>query len=180
MDASWKQVLQLHGNTQTVFCVATIVWANFIRWRLPIIINKPIPALRWFISVKIRAQPLSLKVFQRVKVPAAYRGLVRMNPGAEGARNYTQCDSLLIGDKCGAHTFPYIESKETQRQLLSTKRQHQKVSDDQLFLCKQRGLDAEKQYPWLNGFCREIFKKLPMEFAVEAGKLLEVSLEGST
>jgi Fe-S cluster assembly protein SufB len=109
----------------------------------------------------------------------AYRGLVRMNPGAEGARNYTQCDSLLIGDKCGAHTFPYIGSKNPSA-VIEHEATTSKVSDDQLFLCQQRGLDAEKAVSMIvNGFCREVFKELPMEFAVEAGKLLEVSLEGS-
>jgi Fe-S cluster assembly protein SufB len=108
-----------------------------------------------------------------------YRGLVRMNPGAEGARNYTQCDSLLIGDQCAAHTFPYIESKNPTA-MIEHEATTSKVSDDQLFLCKQRGLDAEKAVSMIvNGFCREVFKELPMEFAVEAGKLLEVSLEGS-
>jgi len=109
----------------------------------------------------------------------AYRGLVRINPGAEGARNYTQCDSLLIGDKCGAHTFPYIESKNPSA-VIEHEATTSKVSDDQMFLCQQRGLDAEKAVSMIvNGFCREVFKELPMEFAVEAGKLLEVSLEGS-
>jgi len=109
----------------------------------------------------------------------AYRGLVRMNPGAEGARNYTQCDSLLIGDQCGAHTFPYIESKNPSA-VIEHEATTSKVSEDQLFLCQQRGLDAEKAVSMIvNGFCREVFKELPMEFAVEAGKLLEVSLEGS-
>ncbi len=109
----------------------------------------------------------------------AYRGLVRMNPGADGARNYTQCDSLLIGDKCGAHTFPYIESKNPSA-IVEHEATTSKVSDDQLFLCKQRGLDAEKAVSMIvNGFCRDVFKELPMEFAVEAGKLLQVSLEGS-
>ncbi len=109
----------------------------------------------------------------------AYRGLVRINPGAEGARNYTQCDSLLIGDKCGAHTFPYIESRNPSA-TVEHEATTSKVSEDQLFLCQQRGLDAEKAVSMIvNGFCREVFKELPMEFAVEAGKLLEVSLEGS-
>jgi Fe-S cluster assembly protein SufB len=109
----------------------------------------------------------------------AYRGLVRMNPGAEGARNYTQCDSLLIGDRCAAHTFPYIESKNPSA-VVEHEATTSKVSDDQMFLCQQRGLDAEKAVSMIvNGFCREVFKELPMEFAVEAGKLLEVSLEGS-
>jgi Fe-S cluster assembly protein SufB len=108
-----------------------------------------------------------------------YRGLVRMNPGATGARNYTQCDSLLIGDKCGAHTFPYIESKNPTA-VIEHEATTSKVSDEQLFLCQQRGIDAEKAVSMIvNGFCKEVFKELPMEFAVEAGKLLEVSLEGS-
>ena len=110
---------------------------------------------------------------------SAYRGLVHINPGAEGARNYTQCDSLLIGDRCGAHTFPYIVSKNPSA-VIEHEATTSKVSDDQLFLCQQRGLDAEKAVSMIvNGFCREVFKELPMEFAVEAGKLLEVSLEGS-
>lgn len=110
---------------------------------------------------------------------SAYRGLVRINPGADGARNYTQCDSLLIGDRCGAHTFPYIESKNPSA-VVEHEATTSKVSDDQMFLCQQRGLDAEKAISMIvNGFCRDVFKELPMEFAVEAGKLLEVSLEGS-
>ncbi len=109
----------------------------------------------------------------------AYRGLVRMSPRAEGARNYTQCDSLLIGDRCGAHTFPYIESRNPDA-VVEHEATTSKVSDDQLYLCQQRGLDAEKAVSLIvNGFCKEVFKELPMEFAVEAGKLLEVSLEGS-
>ncbi|WP_127555813.1 Fe-S cluster assembly protein SufB [Saccharospirillum alexandrii] len=109
----------------------------------------------------------------------SYRGLVKMNPGAEGARNYTQCDSLLIGDKCGAHTFPYIESKNPTA-VIEHEATTSKVSDDQLFLCQQRGIDAEKAVSMIvNGFCKDVFRELPMEFAVEAGKLLEVSLEGA-
>jgi Fe-S cluster assembly protein SufB len=109
----------------------------------------------------------------------AYRGLVRMNPGASGARNYTQCDSLLIGDQCAAHTFPYIESKNPSA-VIEHEATTSKVSDDQLYLCQQRGISAEKAVSMIvNGFCKEVFKELPMEFAVEAGKLLEVSLEGS-
>ena len=109
----------------------------------------------------------------------AYRGLVRMSQRAEGARNYTQCDSLLIGDRCGAHTFPYIESRNPSA-VIEHEATTSKVSDDQLYLCRQRGLDAEKAVSLIvNGFCKEVFKELPMEFAVEAGKLLEVSLEGS-
>ncbi|MEY3006742.1 MAG: Fe-S cluster assembly protein SufB [Pseudomonadota bacterium] len=109
----------------------------------------------------------------------AYRGLVRMSPRALGARNYTQCDSLLIGDRCAAHTFPYIESKQPSA-VIEHEATTSKVSDDQLYLCQQRGIDPEKAVSMIvNGFCKEVFKELPMEFAMEAGKLLEVSLEGS-
>lgn len=109
----------------------------------------------------------------------AYRGLVRMSPRAEGARNYTQCDSLLIGDRSAAHTFPYIESRNPSA-VVEHEATTSKVSEDQLYLCQQRGLDAEKAVSMIvNGFCKEVFRELPMEFAVEAGKLLEVSLEGS-
>src|SRR5471030_1066618 len=108
-----------------------------------------------------------------------YRGLVRILPGAEGARNYTQCDSLLIGDRCGAHTVPYIESRNP-----SARVEHEattsKISDDQLFYCRQRGLSQEEAVSLIvNGFCKEVLQTLPMEFAVEAQKLLGVSLEGS-
>ncbi|GEA11804.1 Fe-S cluster assembly protein SufB [Alteromonas sp. KUL49] len=109
----------------------------------------------------------------------AYRGLVQMGPRADGARNFTECDSLLIGDKCGAHTFPYIESRNPTA-IVEHEATTSKVSDEQLFLCQQRGLDTEKSVSMIvNGFCKEVFKELPMEFAVEAGKLLEISLEGS-
>ncbi|RUO20857.1 Fe-S cluster assembly protein SufB [Aliidiomarina iranensis] len=109
----------------------------------------------------------------------AYRGLVKMGPKADGARNFTECDSLLIGDRCAAHTFPYIESSNPSA-IVEHEATTSKVSDDQLFLCQQRGLDTEKAVSMIvNGFCKEVFKELPMEFAVEAGKLLEISLEGS-
>jgi Fe-S cluster assembly protein SufB len=108
-----------------------------------------------------------------------YRGLVKMMPSAEGARNYTQCDSLLIGDKCGAHTVPYIEVSNPTAQV-----EHEattsKISDDQLFYVMQRGLSAEDAVSMIvNGYCKEVLKELPMEFAVEAQSLLAVSLEGS-
>ena len=109
----------------------------------------------------------------------AYRGLVRMNPGAANSRNFTQCDSLLIGDDCGAHTFPYIESRRPDA-IIEHEATTSKVSDDQLFMCQQRGIEPEKAVSMIvNGFCKDVFRQLPMEFAVEAGKLLEVSLEGS-
>ncbi|HWE72041.1 MAG TPA: Fe-S cluster assembly protein SufB [Stellaceae bacterium] len=108
-----------------------------------------------------------------------YRGLVRVQPRAANARNYTQCDSLLIGDRCGAHTVPYIEVRNPSARI-----EHEattsKISDDQLFYCQQRGLSKEDALSLIvNGFCREVLKELPMEFAVEAQKLLAVSLEGS-
>lgn len=109
----------------------------------------------------------------------SYRGLVKMAATADGARNFTECDSLLIGDKCGAHTFPYIESRNPSA-IVEHEATTSKVSDEQMFLCRQRGLDPEKAVSMIvNGFCKEVFKELPMEFAVEASKLLEISLEGS-
>jgi len=109
----------------------------------------------------------------------SYRGLVKLQPTAKGARNFTQCDSLLIGDKCGAHTFPYIESKNKDA-TVEHEATTSKVSDEQMMFCRQRGIDPEQAVSMIvNGFCKEVFKELPMEFAVEAGKLLEVSLEGS-
>jgi len=108
-----------------------------------------------------------------------YRGLVKVMPRAEGARNYTQCDSLLLGERCGAHTFPYIEVRNPSARIeheASTSR----IGEDQLFYCMQRGISAEDAVSMIvNGFCKEVFKELPMEFAVEAQKLLGVSLEGS-
>ncbi len=108
-----------------------------------------------------------------------YRGLVQVSGGAQGARNYSQCDSLLMGDRCGAHTFPYIDVRNT-----SARVEHEattsKISDDQVFLCRQRGISEEDAVSMIvNGFCKEVLAELPMEFAVEAQKLLGVSLEGS-
>ncbi len=109
----------------------------------------------------------------------SYRGLVRTSPAARGARNYTQCDSLLIGNQCGAHTFPYIENKSATA-IVEHEATTSKVSEDQLFLLRQRGIDPERAVSMIvNGFCKDVFRQLPMEFAVEAGKLLEVSLEGA-
>ena len=110
---------------------------------------------------------------------SSYRGLVRVSPAATGARNFTQCDSLLIGSECGAHTFPYIESSHPGA-TVEHEATTSKVSDDQLFLCQSRGINPEKAVSMIvNGFCKEVFRELPMEFAVEAGRLLEVSLEGA-
>jgi Fe-S cluster assembly protein SufB len=108
-----------------------------------------------------------------------YRGLVKIEKGAEGARNHTQCDSLLIGKKCGAHTFPYIEVKNPGA-IVEHEATTSKISDDQLFYCRARGIAEEDAVSMIvDGFCKQVFKELPMEFAVEAKKLLEVSLEGA-
>lgn len=108
-----------------------------------------------------------------------YRGLVRVLPGAQGARNHTQCDSLLIGDTCGAHTFPYTEVRNPTA-VLEHEASTSKISEDQLFYCRARGVSEEDAVSMIvNGFCKDVFKELPMEFAVEAQKLLQVSLEGA-
>ncbi|MEY3444977.1 MAG: Fe-S cluster assembly protein SufB, partial [Bacteroidota bacterium] len=109
----------------------------------------------------------------------SYRGLVKILKSAEGARNFSQCDSLLLGDKCGAHTFPYIEVANPTGQV-----EHEattsKIGEDQIFYCQQRGIDQEKAISLIvNGFSNAVLKNLPMEFAVEARKLLAISLEGS-
>jgi len=109
----------------------------------------------------------------------SYRGLVKVLPKAEGARNYTQCDSMLIGNGCGAHTFPYIDVQNPTASV-EHEASTSKIGEDQIFYCKQRGLNTENAISMIvNGFCKEVFKELPMEFAVEAQKLLGVSLEGS-
>jgi Fe-S cluster assembly protein SufB len=109
----------------------------------------------------------------------SYRGLVKILGGAAGARNYSQCDSLLIGDKCGAHTFPYLEVKNSTAQV-EHEASTSKIGEDQIFYCRQRGMSTEDAVSMIvNGFCKQVFKELPMEFAVEAQKLLGVSLEGS-
>jgi Fe-S cluster assembly protein SufB len=109
----------------------------------------------------------------------SYRGLVKMLPKAAGSRNYTQCDSMLIGNRCGAHTFPYIDVQNATSDV-EHEASTSKIGEDQIFYCKQRGLNTENAISLIvNGFCKEVFKELPMEFAVEAQKLLGVSLEGS-
>ena len=109
----------------------------------------------------------------------AYRGLVKILPKADGARNFSQCDSLLIGSDCGAHTFPYLMVQNPTAQV-----EHEattaKIGEDQIFYCMQRGLSEEDAVSLIvNGFCKEIFQELPMEFAVEAQRLIELKLEGS-
>lgn len=109
----------------------------------------------------------------------SYRGLVKVSPNAENARNYSQCDSLLLGDKCGAHTFPYIES-DNRTAVVEHEATTSKIGEDQLFYCRQRGITAEDAVGLIvNGYAKEVLNKLPMEFAVEAQKLLQVTLEGS-
>jgi Fe-S cluster assembly protein SufB len=108
-----------------------------------------------------------------------YRGLVKIMKGAEGARNYSQCDSMLIGDQCGAHTFPYIDVRNSTA-IMEHEASTSKIGEDQIFYLRQRGLSAEDAVSMIvNGFCKEVFKELPMEFAVEATRLLGISLEGS-
>ena len=109
----------------------------------------------------------------------SYRGLVKVTKNASNARNFSQCDSLLIGDRCGAHTFPYLEINNS-----TAKVEHEattsKIGDDQIFYCNQRGINTEDAIALIvNGYCKEVFQELPMEFAVEAQKLLAISLEGS-
>ena len=109
----------------------------------------------------------------------SYRGLVRIGKSADNARNYTQCDSLLMGDKCAAHTFPYMESRNTTA-VIEHEATTSKISDDQLFYCQQRGISEEDAVNMIvNGFCKQVFKELPMEFAVEAQKLMNITLEGA-
>ena len=113
------------------------------------------------------------------KAQNAYRGLVKILPGATGARNHAQCDSLLLGDQCGAHTFPYMEIKDPSA-IVEHEATTSKISEDQLFYCLQRGISEEDAVNMIvNGFCKDVFRELPMEFAVEAQALLNVSLEGA-
>jgi len=108
-----------------------------------------------------------------------YRGLVKILKGADDARNYSQCDSMLIGDQCGAHTFPYIDVRNSTA-IMEHEASTSKIGEDQIFYAKQRGVAAEDAVSMIvNGFCKEVFKELPMEFAVEAQRLLGISLEGS-
>jgi Fe-S cluster assembly protein SufB len=109
----------------------------------------------------------------------SYRGLVRVAKGADNARNFSQCDSMLLGETCGAHTFPYIDVQNTSAQV-EHEASTSKIGEDQIFYCNSRGIATEDAVSMIvNGFCKEVFRELPMEFAVEAQKLLEVNLEGS-
>jgi Fe-S cluster assembly protein SufB len=109
----------------------------------------------------------------------SYRGLVKVLKNAENSRNFTQCDSLLLGDRCGAHTFPYIEA-DNKTAIIEHEATTSKIGEDQIFYCNQRGIDTETAVGLIvNGYAKEVLNKLPMEFAVEAQKLLQISLEGS-
>jgi Fe-S cluster assembly protein SufB len=109
----------------------------------------------------------------------SYRGLVRVAPNADGARNYTQCDSLLLSAECGAHTFPYVDVKNKSA-VVEHEATTSKINEEQIFYCNQRGIPTEEAVALIvNGYAKEVMNKLPMEFAVEAQKLLQVSLEGS-
>ena len=109
----------------------------------------------------------------------SYRGLVRVSKNADGARNYSQCDSLLLGNECGAHTFPYMDIHNNSA-IIEHEATTSKISEEQLFYCNQRGIETEEAIGLIvNGYAKEVLNKLPMEFAVEAQKLLQVSLEGS-
>ena len=109
----------------------------------------------------------------------SYRGMVKIQASAEGARNYSQCDSMLLGNQCGAHTFPYLEVKN-QTARVEHEASVSRIGEDQIFYCRQRGISTEDAVSMIvNGFCKEVFRELPMEFAVEAQRLLSVSLEGS-
>lgn len=169
-----------------------------ITWKYPSVILKGDHSVGEFYSVALTAKhqaadtgtkmyhlgkntksTIIAKGISAAKGDNVYRGLVKVRPGAENARNYTQCDSLLMGDQCGAHTFPYIEVKNPTAQV-----EHEattsKISEDQLFYCLQRGISEEDAISMIvNGFCKDVMKELPMEFAVEAQKLLGVSLEGA-
>jgi Fe-S cluster assembly protein SufB len=123
--------------------------------------------------------PIISKGISAMKGQNTYRGLVKIGANAQGARNYSECDSLLIGDRCGAHTFPYLESKDAHGQV-----EHEatttKISDEQLFYLRQRGITEEDAVSMIvHGFCKEVFSQLPMEYAVEAKALLNLTLEGS-
>ena len=129
--------------------------------------------------VRIQAAGLFQKVFLQVMVTTVIAVWFRLDRSADNARNFTQCDSLLIGDKCGAHTFPYIESKNSTA-IVEHEATTSKIGEDQIFYLNQRGIDTEKAVALIvNGYAKEVLNQLPMEFAVEAQKLLAITLEGS-
>ena len=149
-------------------------------------------AIQWFESGsrlgRIKAPTLVVTGSADMLIPPAHSQMLaeripnstlKILPGADNARNFSQCDSMLIGDRCGAHTFPYIEVKNTSS-MVEHEASTSKIGEDQIFYCQQRGMKAEDAVNMIvNGFCKEVFRELPMEFAVEAQKLLQISLEGS-
>ena len=136
-------------------------------------------ALAGQVSGKNTKSTIISKGISAGKGQQTYRGEVKIMKGADNARNFSQCDSILIGDQCGAHTFPYIDVRN-QSATMEHEASTSKIGEDQLFYCNQRGIDTEDAVSMIvNGFCKEVFNELPMEFAMEATKLMEVSLEGS-
>ena len=167
------------GNIRAASCAATIRAANSTRSPSPTATSRSIPAPRCCISARTRRAASSPRASPPGNSNNTYRGLVTAHRRATGARNFTNCDSLLIGDQCGAHTVPYIEAKNS-----STVFEHEattsKISEEMLFYCRQRGLSAEEAVALVvNGFVKDVLQQLPMEFAVEAQKLISISLEGS-
>ena len=153
--------------------------ASSTRWHLPTTANRLILAPRWCISDRDTSSTIISKGISAGRGQNTYRGLVKVLQGADNARNYSQCDSLLMGDRCGAHTFPYLEVKNPTA-TIEHEATTSKIGEDQLFYCRQRGLSEEDAVTMIvNGFCKEVFRELPMEFAVEAQKLLGISLEGA-
>ena len=175
----WKPVRRSPGNIPPAFCAATIRVASSTRLRFPTVPSRSIPGPRCCIWARTLQAGSSQRAFPRARRNNTYRGQVSVHRKASNARNFTQCDSLLIGDRCGAHTVPYIEANNSSAQL-----EHEattsKISEDQLFYCLQRGIPEEEAIALIvNGFVKEVIQELPMEFAVEAQKLIGISLEGS-
>ena len=174
-----KPVQPSPGNTQAASWLATIRLVNFIQLLLPTITSKPTPGTKMIHMGKNTKSTIISKGISAGKSNNSYRGMVRISKKADNARNYSQCDSLLLGDQCGAHTFPYIKTGNPSA-IVEHEATTSKISEDQLFYCQQRGIDTEKAISLIvNGYAKEVLNKLPMEFAVEAQKLLAITLEGS-
>ena len=167
------------GNIRAASCAATIRAASSIRSRSRTATSRSIAAPRCCISARTRRAASSPRASRPGTRNNTYRGLVTAHRQAKGARNFTNCDLLLIGDKCGAHTVPYIEAKNSSA-VFEHEATTSKISEDMLFYCRQRGLSAEEAVALVvNGFVKDVLQQLPMEFAVEAQKLISISLEGS-
>jgi Fe-S cluster assembly protein SufB len=174
-----KPVRRSPGNIRAASCAAMTAWASFIPSRSRTITSRPTPARRCLHLGKNTRSRIVSKGISAGKRAEHLPRLGQRSSRAENARNHTQCDSLLIGSHCGAHTVPYIESRNPTAKL-----EHEattsKISDDQLFYCLARGIPQEEAVAIIvNGFCRDVLQQLPMEFAVEAQKLVGISLEGS-